>query len=142
MVVKMGSDIRTYVESGTDVELESGTVIKIGENTVVSLEKLLQNKKNDVSNTSMKVVTGKVWANVKKLTNTKSEFDFETPTAVASIRGTRLGVSVDIQGTAVDVYEGLVLVREKSTGKTVTVATNGSAIVHAGVQGHRSGGFQ
>jgi hypothetical protein len=135
MVVKMGSDIRSYVESSVDIELESGTIIKVGENTVVSLAKLLQNKKSDVSATSMKVATGKVWANVKKLTNTKSEFDFETPTAVASIRGTRLGVSVDIQGTAVDVYEGLVMVREKSTGKTVSVATKSSAIVHAGSKG-------
>jgi Uncharacterized protein conserved in bacteria len=135
MVVKMGSDIRTYVESGLDIELESGTVIKVGENTVVSMAKLLQNKATDVSNTSMKVGTGKVWANVKKLTNTKSEFNFETPTAVASIRGTRLGVSVDLHGTSVDVYEGLVMVREKSSGKTVSVATNSSAIVHAGSKG-------
>jgi len=135
MVVKMGSDVRTYVESGADIELESGTLVKIGENSVVSLAKLFQNKKTDVSNTSLNVVTGKVWANVKKLTNTKSEFDFETPTAVASIRGTRLGVSVDIFGTAVDVYEGLVMVREKSTGKTVPVAKNTSAIVHAGSKG-------
>jgi hypothetical protein len=135
MVVKMGSDVRTYVESGADIELESGTLVKIGENSVVSLAKLFQNKKTDVSNTSLNVVTGKVWANVKKLTNTKSEFDFETPTAVASIRGTRLGVSVDIFGTAVDVYEGLVMVREKSTGKTVPVAKNTSAIVHVGSKG-------
>jgi len=135
MVVKMGSDIRTYVESTADIELESGTVIKVGENTVVSFAKLLQNKKADVSNTNLKVGTGRVWANVKKLTNTNSEFDFETPTAVASIRGTRLGVSVDMQGTAVDVYEGLVQIREKSTGKTVSVATNGGAIVQPGSKG-------
>ena len=135
MVVKMGADIRTYVESSADIELESGTIIKVGENTVVSLAKLLQNKKNDISNTSLKVATGTVWANVKKLTNTKSDFDFETPTAVASIRGTRLGVSVDMNGTGVDVYEGLVMVREKSTGKTVSVAANTGAIVHAGSKG-------
>jgi hypothetical protein len=135
MVVKMGADIRTYVESSADIELESGTIIKVGENTVVSLAKLLQNKKTDISNTSLKVATGTVWANVKKLTNTKSDFDFETPTAVASIRGTRLGVSVDMNGTGVDVYEGLVMVREKSTGKSVSVAANTGAIVHAGSKG-------
>jgi len=48
MVVKMGSDVRTYVESGADIELESGTLVKIGENSVVSLAKLFQNKKTDV----------------------------------------------------------------------------------------------
>jgi hypothetical protein len=135
MPVTMGNDIRTYVESGADIELESGSVIKIGENTVVTLSKLLQGSGGAASNTSLKVGTGKIWANVKKLTTTKSLFEFETPTAVASIRGTRLGVSVDAQGTAIDVFEGLVMVREKSTGKTVPVATKTSAVIRAGGKG-------
>jgi len=135
MSVSMGNDVRTYVESSADLQLESGTVIKIGENTVMTVSKLLQGSGDGPANTGMKVGTGKIWANVKKLTNANSTFEVETPTAVASIRGTRLGVSVDAQGTAVDVYEGLVMVREKSTGKTVSVATKTSAVVRAGGKG-------
>ena len=135
MSVSMGNDVRTYVESSADLQLESGTVIKIGENTVMTVSKLLQGSGDGPANTGMKVGTGKIWANVKKLTNANSTFEVETPTAVASIRGTRLGVSVDAQGTAVDVYEGLVMVREKSTGKTVPVATKTSAVIRAGGKG-------
>lgn len=135
MYVSMGNDVRTFVESSADLQLESGTVIKIGENTVMTVSKLLQGSGDGAANTGMKVGTGKIWANVKKLTNANSTFEVETPTAVASIRGTRLGVSVDAQGTAVDVYEGLVMVREKSTGKSVSVATKTSAIVQAGGKG-------
>ena len=135
MPVKMGYDLRTFIESSADIELETGALIKIGENTVVTLSKLLGNKSSGASNTGLKIGTGKVWANVKKLTNAKSEFEFETPTAVASIRGTRLGISVDGNGTAVDVFEGLVQVREKSSGKTVSVPTKGRAIVAAGGKG-------
>ncbi len=134
MPVKMGYDLRTFVESSADIELENGTVVKVGENTVVTLAKLFGGPAG-ASSTSLKIGTGKVWANVKKLANAKSEFEFETPTAVASIRGTRLGISVDVGGTAIDVFEGLVLVREKSTGKTVTVPTKGRATVKAGGKG-------
>jgi hypothetical protein len=117
MPVTMGNDIRTYVESGADIELESGSVIKIGENTVVTLSKLLQGSGGAASNTSLKVGTGKIWANVKKLTTTKSLFEFETPTAVASIRGTRLGVSVDAQGTASMFLRDLSWSAKKARGK-------------------------
>jgi hypothetical protein len=135
MPVKMGYDLRTFVESSTDIELENGTLIKIGENTVVTLSKLVQGGLAGPSSTNLKIGTGKIWANVKKLTHIKSEFEFETPTAVASIRGTRLGINVDAHGTAVDVFEGLVQVREKSTGRTVSVPTKGRAVVQSGGKG-------
>jgi hypothetical protein len=137
MPVTMGYDIRTFVESSVDIELENGTLIKIGENTVATLSKLLQDGSGGASSTSLKIGTGKIWANVKKLANAKSEFEFETPTAVASIRGTRLGINVDAGGTAIDVFEGLVQVREKSTGKTVNVPTKGRATVQGGGKGLR-----
>jgi hypothetical protein len=135
MPVKAGWDLRTFVESSADIELGSGSVIKIGENAVVTLSKLLSDASTGASNTSVKVGTGKIWANVKKLTTANSGFEFETPTAVASIRGTRLGIKVDAEGTSVDVFEGLVQVREKSTGKTVSVPVNGRAVVLMGGKG-------
>jgi hypothetical protein len=130
MTVKMGWNIRTYIESSADIEIETGTIIRVGENSVVTLSKMLTDKQAGVSNSDVKLATGKIWANVKKLTNTKSEFEFETPTAVASIRGTRLGLSVDKSGTQLDVYEGLVMVRPKGgAGKDVAVGTSNRAII-------------
>jgi hypothetical protein len=133
MMVKMGWNIRTFIESSADIEMETGTLLRVGENSVVTLAKMLTDKQAGVTNSAVKVGTGKIWANVKKLTNTKSEFEFETPTAVASIRGTRLGIAVDKGGTQLDVYEGLVMVRPRGgAGKEVAVGTRDRAIISGG----------
>ena len=89
MTVKANWDIRSFMESEVEVTFENGSKVKIGENTVVTLSRLIYNKEKTSSKSTINIMTGKVWANVKKLTATQSEFDFETPTAVASIRGTR-----------------------------------------------------
>ena len=133
MRVRMGWDIRTYVESTAELKFATGSVIRVDENTVVTVSKALVDKSaGGESETGMKVSTGKIWANVKKLTNTKSKFDFETPTAVASIRGTRLGIDVRGGGTSIDVYEGLVMVRPRGGGEDVPVSTRTRAVVTAG----------
>jgi hypothetical protein len=138
MMVKMGWDVRTYIESGADIEFETGTVLRVGENSVVTLSKMILDKRADVTSSTIKVATGKVWANVKKLTNTKSSFEFETPTAVASIRGTRLGIAVDRSGTQIDVYEGLVMVRPRGgAGKEVAVSTRNRAVIGEGTHAIR-----
>ncbi len=93
MAVKMKWDVRTYVESSMELKFASGTVLKLGENSVVNLSTLIKDGNSSKSN--VKVSSGQVWGNVQKLVNKKSKFSFETPTAVAAIRGTRLGIQVD-----------------------------------------------
>jgi hypothetical protein len=137
MMVKMGWDVRTYIESSADIEFETGTVIRVGENSVITLSRMMLDKRVNVTSSSVKVATGKVWANVKKLANSKSNFEFETPTAVASIRGTRLGINVDKAGTQIDVYEGLVMVKPRGAGREVAVSTRNRAVVGTGNQAIR-----
>lgn len=132
MPVKMKWDIRTYVESSAELKFENGTVLKIGENSVVGLSKILQDKANGISKSDVKVATGQVWGNVKKLVNKNSSFNFETPTAVAAIRGTILGIDVSNGKTTVDVVEGKVAVRNKGSNKTVMVETGRRAVVKKG----------
>ncbi len=124
MPVRQSWGIRTLLESSLEITLETGTVLKIGENTVVSLSELNKNEKQNITQSSIKVMTGQMWANVKKISNTQSKMDFETPTAVASIRGTRLGIGVTNQGTRIDVYEGLVAVRKRNSNSTELVKPN------------------
>ena len=130
MPVKVGWDIRTYVESSADLVFASGTVLKIGENSVVTVSKASGDGKS--SSTNVKVSTGLLLANVKKLTSTKSSFEFETPTAVASIRGTSLGINVGKNGTSIDVYEGLVMVRPAGGGVEAPVGRSQRAVVVRG----------
>jgi hypothetical protein len=129
MTVKAHWDIRSYLESEAEVTFETGTKVKIGENSVITLSRLLKDDGGRTSKSTVKVMTGKVWANVKKITNTRSEFDFETPTAVASIRGTRLGIDVVKRRTLVDVYEGAVAVRKVGEKRAVKVTTFMRAVV-------------
>lgn len=132
MTVKMKWDIRTYVESSLELQFQSGTVLKLGENSVVNLSTLLQDQSSAVTKSNVKVGSGQVWANVKKMVSKKSKFTFETPTAVAAIRGTRLRVKVDKSKTIVDVYEGSVSVRNKGSRKEVMVTTRNRAVVEEG----------
>lgn len=129
MTVKANWDIRSFLESEAEVTFETGTKVKIGENSVITLSRLMKDDDGKSSKSTVKVMTGKVWANVKKITDSKSEFDFETPTAVASIRGTRLGIDVIKRRTFVDVYEGTVAVRKVGEKRAVKVTTFMRAVV-------------
>jgi hypothetical protein len=135
MVLKTGWDIRTFVESSAELEYESGTVIRLGENSVVTISALAIDPATNSTNTGIKVPVGQVWANVKKLTSTQSRFDFETPTAVASIRGTRLGINVVKGRTSVDVYEGTVMVRNRESGNETAIKTHEQAVIAQGQKG-------
>jgi len=132
MPVRMGWDVRTFVESSVELSFETGTIIKIGENSVVILDRMQTDDNTGDINTNVRVSTGQVWGNVKKLVGKNSDFEFETPTAVASIRGTRLGVAVDKSGTSVDVFEGAVAVRSRGSRRETLVKTRNRAIVKKG----------
>ncbi len=121
--------IRTYVESKVDIETPEGTIINIMENTVFELNEVFQNARTKANTTTVSVKTGSVWANVKKLTNQRSTFTFETPTATAAIRGTELGIVVDKGLTRVSVKSGKVEVQNKAGGKPVFVFDNQEAHV-------------
>jgi hypothetical protein len=135
MIVKMSWDVRTYVESSVELYFESGTVLKLGENSVINLSTILVDKNSNSSTSKIKVATGQLLANVSKLVNKKSEFSFETPTAVAAIRGTNLRLIVDKDKTILDVYEGRVRMRNKGSKKEIDVTTRNRAVVKNGESG-------
>ncbi len=132
MPVRMKWDIRTYVESSVDLKFENGTILKLGEKTVLNLEQLIKNNKLKATRTTIKVPAGKVWANVKKLVNQKSEFQFKTPTAVAAIRGTQLGIEAAPEESKIQVFEGRVEVTNNKSSKKVMVGSNETAVVEKG----------
>lgn len=133
MTIKMKWDVRTYVESSVELNFASGTILNIGENSVVNLSRLIHD--NNSSKSNVKVSSGQIWANVKKLVSKKSKFSFETPTAVAAIRGTRLGIQVDKSRSVIDVYEGKVSVRNKGSRKEFMITTRNRAVIKSGQKG-------
>lgn len=122
MPVKERDAVRTFIESELEVETSEGTILKLGENATLELDKL--SSKGDADNTTVKILNGSLVANVKKLVNASSKFEFETPTATAAIRGTVVGFDVGNEKTTIKVFEGKVLVTPNGTKRGVEVKEN------------------
>lgn len=123
--------VRTFVESEAVIRTSEGTIIKLGENATFEIQKL-SGTTGGASKTSVKILTGSLAANVKKLVGAKSSFEFETPTAVAAIRGTKLGIDVKDSKTSVKVYEGKVYVKPVGADKGAEVKADQMTTVAKG----------
>jgi hypothetical protein len=132
MPLKEKDAIRTFMESEAELMTSEGTVIKVGENTTLEMSMLKGNEKEQT--TSVKIMSGAVLANVKKLITTKSTFEFETPTATAAIRGTVVGLEVNKTRTRIKVYEGRVVVTPRGSKNSVELQQNQMGTVKKGVE--------
>jgi hypothetical protein len=100
-----------------------GSTIRLDENTTMEIATLQENA-NGTQATKVSILSGTVLSDVKKLMNNRSKFEFETPTATASIRGTKLGLEVSSDKTAIKVYEGEVMVTPKGGTAALSVKAN------------------
>jgi hypothetical protein len=130
MLLREKDAIRTFVESAVELEMSEGSIMKVGENSTLEMAKL--RGQGDVQSTKVKVLNGTVMSNIKKLVNTRSSFDFETPTALASIRGTVVGLDVTGDRTRIKVYEGRVLVIPSGAGQGTELRENQMTEVEKG----------
>ncbi|WP_162463206.1 chitobiase/beta-hexosaminidase C-terminal domain-containing protein [Paenibacillus psychroresistens] len=91
--------------------------VTIGSNAVVSLTTLTDKGKGKKS--KIKVLSGSVWSNVKKLSG-GDDFEVETPTAVMAVRGTKVLTNVDSETgeTYVAVAAGTVSAKTNSEDAT------------------------
>lgn len=131
MPLRPNDAIRTFVESKVVIETSEGSVIELNENVTLELSAFYQSQ-NGAQKTSVTILTGEIIANVKKLVHTKSKFEFETPTAVAAIRGTKVGFNVNNNKTDIRVYEGMVYVTPKGSKKGAELQSNQMTSVEKG----------
>ena len=97
----------------------NGTDIRLYDNTVLML-----NKPGEKGENSVHLQSGFSWYQVKK---SKEGFSVTTPTAVASVRGTKFAVASDDRGTISCVCEGKVASKSKiSSSKEVKIKKGGS----------------
>jgi len=130
-VLKESDAIRTFVESEVNLVTTEGSNLVIGENSTLELSDFSMNR-GGATQTGVKILSGNVMVNVKKLVNKKSKFEFETPTAVAAIRGTRVSFDVLKSKTSIKVFEGKVYVSPKGSRKGAELKTNQMATVSKG----------
>lgn len=90
MYILEGYIITTGLDSYVDIKISDKREVKVSEKTIFVVEKLKQTKEKQQSKIS--VITGAVWANVKKKLNKLSSFEIKTPTAIMGVRGTKLYV--------------------------------------------------
>lgn len=131
MPVRQNDAIRTFVESEAVIETSEGTRIEIGESSTMEMAAFTSPGKGS-GQTRVKILSGNVLSDVKKLVGTKSKFEFETPTAVASIRGTRVGFNVSSEQTRIEVYEGRVMVVPRGARNGAELKANQMTTVKRG----------
>jgi hypothetical protein len=104
-----GEKVKSTEDSRAEIAFSDGSIIRVDANTQLTIEDLKKDSKAGLTATG-KVWSGKVWANVNKVSK-KSKFELESPTAVAAVRGTvyRMSVLPD-NTTKVAVYQGEVKV--------------------------------
>jgi hypothetical protein len=120
MVVGERCEIKTGPESEVRLEAIDGAVVKVEENSLVEVA-LLQavtpkaRAKDPAPETTLnakfKIFYGNLIGNVKKLTRESPDVRFETPTALAAIRGTVIEVEVGRNtNTLMRVFDGTIQV--------------------------------
>ncbi|MEK6794674.1 MAG: FecR family protein [Spirochaetota bacterium] len=94
-----GSRIVTGRDGSAELTLSDGSLLRIGPNTKIDLKTLAFSAGE--RRVSTKVSAGKLFASIKKMTqSTFDEVIFETPTAVAAVRGTEFGMKVNDDGSS------------------------------------------
>ncbi len=110
--------------------IDGGSLMKIFPNSVVVLEAEEQNKK---MNKKISLESGKIFSKIKKK---MGDYEIQTPSAVASVKGTEFLVLVRADGaTTIFTFEGSVEVKNKKTGaieiiskgQKTSINLNGSA---------------
>ncbi len=103
--LQVGDQIQSAEESMVEITYKNGEIVRLAEMSSLTIDE------SGEKAVKSSLVAGRVWVNMKKLTSTKRQFDMESPTAVASIRGTVYDMRA-AQDSSVDVsvFDGRVAV--------------------------------
>lgn len=122
-----GDSIKTGKDSKAEISFSDGTIIRLGEKSNFYIDRA-------DSIRSFKLLVGKFWAKVAKLTG-KQKFQVESPTAVAGVRGTIFKVEVSDDSTSrIAVEEGQVEVHQpRKIGRIIRLAALQEAFAKRGI---------
>lgn len=88
MALNVGGQVTTEDDSRARVDLSTGTIVRVGPNTVFTLNALEQT--DDGPLVRVRIVVGQVWVILNG-----GLFEADTPSGVASVRGSYISVYVD-----------------------------------------------
>ncbi len=122
--LESGDVVQTGADGSCEIALEDGNLLKINSGTEFKVERL---EKED---TSFTVSFGSLLAKLAGLVENKSRVEFKTPTAVAAVRGTELGVEALEDQSHFGVFdEGKVEVNHVNGGQPVILTQNSEPVL-------------
>jgi len=139
----VGDRLRTLAGAGAQVRFANGSLTAVGEKTIFTVRSLEEG-------TSMKVglnlASGSLYSAIKKL-GANEQFTVHTPSAVAGVRGTELGVQHEGRRSLITVHQGRVAVTAMGqpasmldAGQAAEIEEGGAAIVRALQEDERARG--
>ncbi len=117
MLLYQSDSVKTGDNTSASIVLFKSSIIRLDSNTEVTIQEILQ----QAGETSVKIKQdiGRTWNTVSKMSGIDN-YEVQTPTAVASVRGTSLDVNVHANGTTIiSVIKGIV---------NVSITENGSIV--------------
>ena len=105
VIIEEGDSVRTGNDSWALVTFEDGSTVELEPNTEISIKEL-----TDTAITVWQEV-GRTWSGIKKLVGPLTDFELETPSAGAVVRGTLVETVVErIGDTIAACFEGTIVV--------------------------------
>jgi hypothetical protein len=130
MPLRPGDQIHAARESFVEIRYAGGAIVRLDENTKIEIEAV------DKNGSRTKHALGGVWVNMRKLVGSQQKFELSSPTAIASIRGTRFQMTTTKDSsTDVAVFAGAVAVGPNDNDKADAARTRPEAGAPAEVPG-------
>ncbi len=116
--LREGDLVATKGGAKVSIVFFDSTVLRLDENTEIEVKRIV---KGDNKSVSVKQFTGSTWSRILKVSGIK-EYSVETPSTVATVRGTGFSVTVSDGDSEIKVKEGSVHVASLEDGQVVAEA--------------------
>jgi hypothetical protein len=105
-IIQENDVIKTENDSYVNLQLSNGVIVRIGANSQVTLNQVL--RKDNQEEYNLQLSQGEVLSKVEKDKKKQIKLDIQSPTAIASVRGTEFLVESKSNSTTIAVNEGKV----------------------------------
>lgn len=118
MLLFQSDSIKTGDNSSASIVLFKSSIIRLDSNTEVTLKNIIQKETRSIT---IQQDTGRTWSTIQKISGV-DDYEVQTPTAVASVRGTSFDVNIaENEATIVSVVKGIVNVTMFDLGAIYSV---------------------
>ncbi len=105
-IIQENDVIKTEKDSYVNLQLSNGVIVRIGENSQITLNQLL--RRDNIEEYNLLLSQGEVLSKVEKDKKKQIKLEIQSPTAIASVRGTEFLVESNPNSTTIAVNEGKV----------------------------------